>query len=80
MIPVWLAMDPETGRVLLQPREFADGDFPRGLRGRDWPTRTGELDQKTWDQLLAGELTPPEQDDLHRDLWTKNGATPWPTL
>ncbi|MBP2323345.1 hypothetical protein JOF56_003730 [Kibdelosporangium banguiense] len=80
MIHVWMSLDPETRRVTLQTREFGDGDLPRGLRGQGWPIRQAHIDETTWDALLAGELTAVQQDDLHRTLWTENGATAWPDL
>jgi hypothetical protein len=76
---VHMALDPETLRVLMQDHEFQDGDFPPGLRGVSWPRRQGEVDQDIWDALLAGDLTPDEQDHLHRESWSENGSTPWPT-
>ncbi|WP_394620958.1 hypothetical protein JNUCC0626_18245 [Lentzea sp. JNUCC 0626] len=79
MIHVWLALDPEDRRVLVQAREFAEGDFPRGLRGLDWPVREADVDETTWAALLSGELTPEEQNAFHRTLWTENGDTPWPS-
>lgn len=78
VIPIWMALDPETCRVMLHDREFDDGSFPRGPRGLSWPIRRVEIDEDTWAALLAGALSPDEQDDLHRTLWTENGATPWP--
>lgn len=79
-VRVYMALDPETLRVLFQEREFADGDFPRGLRGLDWPKREAEIPAEDWKQLLAGGLPPDEQDQLHREVWSENGDTPWPTL
>ncbi|MDT8915768.1 hypothetical protein [Amycolatopsis sp. PS_44_ISF1] len=75
---VFLALDPETQRVLMQTREIGDEDLPRGLRGLGWARREADVEDDRWDALLAGELTPAEQDDLHRAAWTENGAAPWP--
>lgn len=75
---VWLALDPETRRVFMQDREPGDGDFPRGTRGLSWPIRTGDVDDDVWTGLLAGRLSPDDQDQLHRQLWTDNGEAAWP--
>lgn len=75
---VWLAMDPETDRVVMQDREFDDGNFPRGRRGRDWARREADIDEDQWARLLAGQLPPDEQDQLHQETWTKSGETAWP--
>jgi len=77
---VWMVMDPETRRVAMQNREFADGDLPPGLRGLDWPAREGEVDDEVWASMLAGDLSGDEVNKIHRDTWTQNGDTPWPTL
>lgn len=75
---VWMALDPETSRVLLQDRELGDGDFPLGLRGLAWPTREGELHDDAYAAIMAGGLTPDQINDIHRACWTANGETPWP--
>lgn len=78
MIHVWLALDPETCRVMMLDHEPGDEDFPRGPRGLSWPRREADIAEETWAALLAATPSPAEQDTLHRDLWTENGATPWP--
>ncbi len=78
MIHVWLALDPDTLRVTMQDREFSDGDFPRGLRGVDWPQREGEIPEETYAAILSGDLPGKEVDAIHRTLWTKGGETAWP--
>ncbi len=75
MIRVWLTRDPETDRVSMQLREFSDGDFPPGKRGRGWPIRVGEIDADIWPLLLSGELPPDEQDSIHEDTWNE-ASTP----
>lgn len=75
---IWMALDPETLRVTMQPTEFSDGDFPRGLRGQGWPIREGSVDPDSWGTLLAGSLSPAEQDRLHRETWNDSGAAAWP--
>lgn len=67
---VWLALDPEEDRVLVQDREFEDHDFPPGKRGQGWETRTAEIDRDAWNDVLAGVLNGAEVDQLHRDWWT----------
>lgn len=77
MTHVWMALDPETLRVLIQPQDFSEGDFPLGLRGTGWPTREGEIDDEIWQSILRAEIPPVEQDQIHRDLWSQYGE-PWP--
>ena len=69
MTHLWLAQDPETGRITAQKREFGDGDFPRGARGRGWPRRdldvpTEEL-TKVLNAAYAGEVV----DEVHERWW-----------
>jgi len=78
MLHVWRALDPETLRVTMQDREFSDADFPRGLRGLDWPVREGEVEEEAWQGILSGTLSGDEVNAIHRSAWTKNGATAWP--
>lgn len=83
MAKVYMAMDPETRRVLVQTREFSDGDFPRGVRGAGWPRRVGDVQKRLLDKLLAGKLTSEAQDALHRDWWDRarpEGAPLWPQM
>lgn len=81
---VWLAMDtypaPELGeeyrnRVSMQDRAFVETDFPPGPRSRFYDTRIAEVDEATWKRLLAGELTPGEQDEFHRDAWNQTATS-----
>lgn len=78
MIHVWLALDPETCRVTMQDQEFGDGNFPAGLRGLDWPIREAEIPEEDWEGILSGAYDGERVNDIHRTLWTANGATPWP--
>lgn len=71
MTHVWLAKDPETGRVTAQARDWQDGDFPPGLRGQGWERRELDVEDDTWRELLDGRRTPREQDDLHLDWWAR---------
>ena len=75
---VWLALDPETLRVTMQDREFSDGCLPRGLRGVGWSFREAEIDPDVYAAIGANELSGPEVDAVHRDLWTAAGLTAWP--
>lgn len=85
---VWLAMDrypePEGGppylnRVALSPRPFTDADAPPGPRGALFEFRGPvDVDDAVWEELLAARLTPDEQDELHRRLWSSAGDG-WPT-
>lgn len=77
-IDVWMAMDPETSRVLIQDREFQIYDFPPGLRGLNWETRTAKIDESTYENILAGKLSNDHVDLIHRLLWTENGEDHWP--
>lgn len=82
-IKVWLAMDPETRRVLVQDREFDEGSFPRGLRGQSWPQRTTEVSKGTFTKLLRSTMTPGDMDTRHRRWWDQAagpGEPPWPDL
>lgn len=80
---VWLALDPETRRVLVQSREWGDGDFPPGLRGLDWPRRELDVDQADLDAILAGSIDFAAVDQLHRSWWNEAGpedGPQWPDL
>jgi hypothetical protein len=82
-VHIWMALDPETRRVLTQSREFADGDFPPGLRGVGWPRREADVPGELYARLLTGGPDPAEQDRLHRDWWdaARAEAEPrWPLL
>jgi hypothetical protein len=82
-IHIWMAIDPETRRVLAQSREFGDGDFPRGPRGAGWPRREHDIDTTDWAALLAGGMPGEEQDRMHRDWWDaagQEGDPLWPEV
>lgn len=66
---VWMACDPQTGRISLQGREFMDIDFPPGFRGRDWEIRQGKLDDTVYADLLAGKIPWGEQTPIHLTTW-----------
>lgn len=72
-IHVWMAQDPETGRVLMQARELDDTNLPRGPRGLGWERRDGDVSLRRWESLLAARLTQAEQDDFHLTTWAENG-------
>lgn len=67
-----MTFDPETERIALLDEEPGDLNFPRGPRGRGWTVRAGTMDPAPWDDLMAGRLTPDEQDELHQRLWTES--------
>lgn len=68
---VWLAKDPKTGRIVMQAREFGEGNFPPGdqFRGAIWPILEGEIPEDVWAQMMSGQLPADEQDRIHRELW-----------
>lgn len=72
-VHLWLAQDPETGRVSAQPREWSDGDFPRGARGLGWPRREIDVPVQTWSKMLRATWTPDQQDRLHQQWWGQAG-------
>lgn len=76
---VWLALDPETLRVVASPTEFDDNSFPRGLRGSGWPIRVAETTEEEWQAMLTCQMSNEESNAYHKDLWTQSGETPWPT-
>lgn len=83
LVHVWLALDPEERRVMVHPREWSDGDFPRGKRGVGWPRRELDVDAALLEALLRAECTPEEQDRIHRQWWddaAMEGDPLWPEL
>lgn len=79
-IHVYMAMDLETKRVLMQTEEFSEGSFPRGQRGAGWPVRQGDAPREAWERILNGKMPDEENDRLHRAIWNASGETPWPNL
>lgn len=82
-VHLWLALDPETRRVLVQNREFGEGDFPPGLRGNGWPQRQLDAPADEFEAILAGTVSDSELDRLHRTWWNqagREGEPTWPTL
>jgi hypothetical protein len=78
-----MACDPETRRVLIQTREFGEGDFPPGLRGAGWPQRELDVPTEEVDAILAGGLSGKQLDRLHRAWWDEAGDEEdplWPEL
>lgn len=81
-VHLWLALDPQTRRVFFQPREFDDGNFPRGLRGVGWPRRELDVPAADWARFCDG-VPPAEQDLMHRAWWDEaraDGEPEWPRL
>lgn len=80
---IWMAMDPETRRILVQNQDFSEGDFPPGPRGMHWPRRTNDVHQQIYEELMAANVTPAGQDSLHRYWWDEargEGEPLWPEL
>jgi hypothetical protein len=76
-----MALDLETRRVLVQDRDFGEGDFPPGLRGAGWPQRTLEVPAAEFAAILEGSISGSEVDRLHRDWWDRargEGDPMWP--
>jgi hypothetical protein len=73
-IQVWLSLDPETERIAIQEREFDDGSFPRGRRGKSWPQRKGHVRESEWRRLLAGGMSLEEQDAFHLAAWARGAS------
>jgi hypothetical protein len=48
---------------------------PNPLRSTDWEMRVGVVDDGDLRRLLAGEMTPEEQDEFHRQAWLSAGGT-----
>lgn len=83
MTHIWLAMDAETRRVLVQDREFSEHDFPPGLRGAGWPQREHDVPTEKFQAILAGGMSGRELDRLHRSWWDEAGEEEdplWPAL
>ena len=72
-VHLWLSRDPQTDRVTAETREWSDGSFPAGARGRGWALRETDADEDTWAAMLAGELSPSEQDTVHQQWWNQAG-------
>jgi hypothetical protein len=68
-VNVWLALDPETGRITAQDRPIERTELPPGLRGEGWPRRTVDVPQQTWTKTLKATYSPDSQDRLHRGWW-----------
>lgn len=81
---VYLAMDtypdPEGGsefrnRVTMQDVSFTEFDFPPGKRARFFDLREADVPETTYAALLAGGLSPEEQDTFHREAWDQAAET-----
>lgn len=78
LMDVWLALDPETHRVVMQDREFLHHDLPSGLRGLNWEKRKAKISKKLYEHLLGPDFDWDDSDRIHRELWSNSGDTPWP--
>ena len=66
---LWLAQDPETGRITAQDHEFGDGDLPRGARGRGWPRREVDVPTGTFTKVCRASLSGDAVDAAHLRWW-----------
>ncbi len=53
---LWLAQDPENGRIAAQERPWVRSEFPPGPRGDDWPQREVNVPAVEWDAILLAEV------------------------
>lgn len=71
---VWLAKDPETGRITAQGRPITEEDLPRGARGFGWERRDLEVPQATFTKVLTGSYAGETADRVHLRWWEEAGA------
>lgn len=80
---IWMAIDPETRRVLAQTESISRDHLPPGPRGDNWPVRTLDVNASVYSRMVHGNVTPDTQDKLHRDWWNQaraKGEPEWPLL
>jgi hypothetical protein len=68
-IHIYLALDPETDRVLAQDTFILRTDLPPGPRGEGWPIREVDIPLETWTTMLEAGFDPVTQDRLHKEWW-----------
>ena len=66
---VWLAQDPETGRITAQARDWQDTDFPPGARGKGWKRREAEVPTGTFTKTMRASLSGEAVDAAHLRWW-----------
>ncbi len=66
---LWMTRDPETRRVMSQPRAFEKYDFPPGKRGQGWPIHETDVEQADWDSIMEATITPDEAAALQLSWW-----------
>jgi hypothetical protein len=66
---LWLALDPETGRVLAQDRDWSETDFPGGAHGRGWPRREVDVPTGTFTKVCRASMSPAAVDAAHLRWW-----------
>jgi hypothetical protein len=71
---IWMAMDPETRRVLAQLEFVERTQLPPGLRGDGWPVRTTDINASLWTRMMHAGVKPETQDRLHREWWDQARA------
>ena len=73
-VHLYLARDPDDGRVFAQAHEWDEGSFPKrhfqaAQPARTWERRQVDVEADIWARLLRGEIPPIEQDELHATWW-----------
>jgi hypothetical protein len=74
MIHIFMAKDPETGRIFAQRREWDDTSFPKGARGAGWLMRVTQVEDEEWESCLRGSsagMGPVAQDIVHQQWWER---------
>jgi hypothetical protein len=71
---IYLARDPENDRITAQEQPFTRADFPPGLRGEGWETRTAEIPKQTWTKMLRANFSSQAQDRIHVAWWESENA------
>jgi hypothetical protein len=67
---LYLAKDPETGRISARPGEpFTRRDLPIGPDGNGWAFRETDIEDYVWKSMLLGIIPAAKQDELHLQWW-----------
>lgn len=73
---VWLAKDPESGRITAQNRPITREDLPRGARGEGWERREIDVPQVTFTKVLHASYSGEAVDRIHLRWW-QDGTCWW---
>ena len=73
---VWLAQDPNTGRIQMQLEPFLREHLPAGRAGEGWTTREGEVDEEMWSLLLQGRLDRSGMHSMAVEAWGEDPGIP----